>query len=164
MSVTIKELPPEPDDAARSRVFFAADLVLLAYGPAFVLHVLLVQRDWDPFEGRWALPGGHVEPCESSQTAAARETAEETGIKVPSASLVQVGVFDAPGRDPRGRYVTVAYTALLQGMPAPTAGDDARAARWVPVRDLLDDPDALAFDHHRIVLSALDSLDALDNA
>lgn len=127
---------------------FTSDVVLIAAG-----HVLLIERGWDPFEGMWALPGGHVDPGETSLTAAARELAEETGITVPVEALRQAGTFDAPGRDPRGRYVTVAYTATLPQPVQPSAGDDATAARWWPLTDLPE----LAFDHADIIRAALGS-------
>ncbi|MGW8398740.1 NUDIX domain-containing protein [Streptomyces lydicus] len=124
---------------------YTADVVLLAAG-----HVLLIERGWDPFEGCWALPGGHVDIGETSLAAAARELEEETGITVPADELRQVGAFDAPGRDPRGRYVSVAYTATLPTPVTPKAGDDATAARWWP----LDALPALAFDHADILARA----------
>lgn len=112
--------------------------------------ILLIERDWDPFEGHWALPGGHVDPGETSRDAAARELLEETGVHVDPAKLRQLGVWDAPGRDPRGRYVTVAYLALVPASTEATAGDDARTARWWHVRDL----PALAFDHADLIDAA----------
>lgn len=116
--------------------------------------VLLIERDWPPYAGCWALPGGHVDPGETSREAAVRELAEETGIRVSTADVRELGVFDRPGRDPRGRYVTVAYLAVVPAGTPIAAGDDARAARWWP----LDAVPELAFDHadilRRVVQSA----------
>ncbi|MFE7429787.1 NUDIX domain-containing protein [Streptomyces sp. NPDC057545] len=112
--------------------------------------VLLIERGWDPYEGHWALPGGHVDPGETSRAAAARELREETGVRVDPAHLRQVGVWDGPGRDPRGRYVTVAYLALVQADTEAVAGDDARAARWWSNASL----PPLAFDHADILAAA----------
>ncbi|MFB8401291.1 NUDIX domain-containing protein [Streptomyces sp. NPDC055912] len=136
------------DDTTAETIRFTADVVLLAAG-----HVLLIQRGWEPYAGCWALPGGHVDAKEASLAAGARELKEETGIVVPAADLRQVGVFDAPDRDPRGRYVTVAYTATLHTLVPPTAGDDATAALWWPLGALPD----LAFDHAEILASATDA-------
>ncbi|WP_267878095.1 NUDIX hydrolase [Streptomyces spirodelae] len=115
-------------------------------------HVLLIERDWPPYEGQWALPGGHVDPGETSRAAAARELAEETGVQVDPANLTALGLWDAPGRDPRGRYVTAAYLAHIPADTTIVAGDDARTARWWPLQDLPE----LAFDHAEI-LAALPS-------
>ncbi|MCP9213309.1 NUDIX domain-containing protein [Streptomyces sp. NEAU-Y11] len=125
-------------DTTDETIRYTADVVLLAAD-----HVLLIERGWEPFAGAWALPGGHVDSGESSLAAAARELEVETGITVPDADLRQVGAYDAPSRDPRGRYVTVAYTATLPATVPPSAGDDATAARWWPLDALPD----LAFDH-----------------
>ncbi|MFJ9530489.1 NUDIX domain-containing protein [Streptomyces cyaneofuscatus] len=130
--------PKSRDETIR----YTADVVLLAAG-----HVLLIQRRWDPHAGSWALPGGHVDAGETSLQAAVRELEEETGLTVPADALRQVGAFDAPGRDPRGRYVTVAYTATLPEPVAPTPMDDAADARWWPLTALPD----VAFDHTDIL-------------
>ncbi|MCM2394382.1 NUDIX domain-containing protein [Streptomyces albipurpureus] len=118
-------------------------------------NVLLIERDWPPYEGTWALPGGHVDAGESSRDAGARELAEETGVHVSADSLRPIGVWDAPGRDPRGRYVTVAYTTVVPADTQATAGDDARTARWWPLADL---PPQLAFDHADILNAAASTL------
>lgn len=112
-----------------------------------VPHVLLIRRGWPPYEGLLAMPGGHVDPGETTEDAARRELAEETGIVVEDLALV--GVYAAPGRDPRGRYASWAYRANVAGTPTPTAGDDADAAEWVPVADALGED--LAFDHGEIL-------------
>lgn len=130
-------------DTREETIRLTADVVLLAAG-----HVLLIQRRWDPFEGFWAFPGGHVDAGEDEGDAAARELGEETGILVPAADLTQMRSYGAPGRDPRGRYVTVPFTATLPEIVTPTAGDDAATARWWPLADL---PPQLAFDHAKIL-------------
>ncbi|TXR94502.1 NUDIX hydrolase [Streptomyces sp. col6] len=126
---------------------YTADVVALTPSG----DVLLIERDWPPYEGTWALPGGHVDPGETSRAAAARELAEETGLLVTADDLRQIGVWDSPGRDPRGRYVTVAYAAVVPTDTLVAAQDDARDARWWPLNNL---PEQLAFDHADILRAA----------
>ena len=44
------------------------------------LELLLIQRDLEPFKGKWALPGGFVRMEETIEQAVKRELEEETGI------------------------------------------------------------------------------------
>jgi 8-oxo-dGTP diphosphatase len=70
---------------------------------------------------------------------------ERTGVW--GAFLEQLYTFGDPGRDPRGRTVSVAYYALLPGdPPALRSGRDVEEAGWHPVTDL----PPLAFDHGQI--------------
>lgn len=126
-----------------------ADIVLFALR-AGRIHVLLIERAKPPYQAHWALPGGHVETDERFADAAIRELREETGIAAPA--LLEVGFYDDPDRDPRARVISAAYTALMENPAAPTAGDDAAAASWVPLEDALAGP--LAFDHARIINDA----------
>lgn len=117
------------------------------------LDVLLVRRGIPPFLGRWAIPGGFVLEEESVEGAARRELREETGVS--DVYLEQLYTFGDPGRDPRGRVVTVAYFALIAADRAPLkAGTDAADARWFPMAKL----PPLAFDHRRILDYALERL------
>ncbi len=117
------------------------------------LEVLLIERALPPFEGRWALPGGFIRDGESLEQAALRELEEETGVQ--DVYLEQLFTFGDPGRDPRGRVVTVAYYALISADNAHlVASTDARAARWWP---LAKHP-RLAFDHDRILDYAVERL------
>lgn len=124
-----------------------------------VLRVLLIKRGDEPYKGMWAIPGGFVETSdsdgqgESIDEAARRELEEETGIKV--AYLEQLYTFGTPGRDPRGRVITVAYLALVRQQDYKvTAGSDAAEAQWFAVEDALDHG-KLAFDHRDILTLAL---------
>jgi 8-oxo-dGTP diphosphatase len=88
---------------------------------------------------------------EGLENAALRELNEETGVE--EAYLEQLYTYGDPGRDPRGRVVTVAYFALI---PAGTpvrfeGGSDARQACWY----LVDQLPPLAFDHTEIIAYAL---------
>lgn len=114
------------------------------------LKVLLIQRDLEPFAGKWALPGGFVRVEESLEDAARRELAEETGLK--DIFLEQLYTFGAPDRDPRERVVSVAYYALVSlADHKPQAATDARQAAWFSVDDTPD----LAFDHEHVLATAL---------
>lgn len=114
------------------------------------LKILLIQRDLEPFAGRWALPGGFIKMDESLDEAARRELEEETGVK--RIYIEQLGAFGEPGRDPRERVVTVAYYAIVNLFEHRIKADtDARNAAWFPVDEL----PPLAFDHDGILKAAL---------
>ncbi len=117
------------------------------------LQVLLIRRGLEPFLGSWALPGGFVNMDEDLDEAARRELMEETHLQ--DVFLEQLFTFGKPGRDPRGRVVSVAYCALVRPDQHPATGDsDASEAAWHPVDTL----PPLAFDHADILRIALERL------
>jgi len=105
-------------------------------------RVLLVRRRYPPGAGRWCLPAGFIEPGESPEECAVRETREETGLHV-----IITDIFDswATGEDPRTPVVSLAFTARVAGGTL-EAGDDADDARFFDPRDL---PSDIAFESHR---------------
>ena len=78
------------------------------------------------------MPGGYVQKNETLRDGALRELAEEAGIDGSRLHLEQLGAYADPGRDPRGRVVTVAYLALGPDLPTPVGGTDAARAFWAP--------------------------------
>jgi 8-oxo-dGTP diphosphatase len=126
-----------------ARPALTVDVMLLAGGPA--ASVLLIQRAHEPFAETWALPGGFVDEGERVYDAALRELGEETGIA--AGQLTLLGVYDTPGRDPRGWTVSVTYISQVASELAAEGGDDASEARWFA----LDALPTLAFDHATII-------------
>ena len=119
------------------------------------LHVLLVRRGVEPYQGKWAIPGGFKRPNETLDEAAARELREETSIE-GAKLLTQFGAYGDPGRDPRMNVVTVAYLAVFPEVTGIVPGTDASHAALVPVAEALDGQLELAFDHDRILRDAVE--------
>ncbi len=137
-------------------VLLTVDLVILTLRQS-QLHVLLVDRGVDPYRGMAALPGGFLrDDAEDIAAAACRELSEEAGLDASTLHLEQYGVYGDPGRDPRGRVVSVAYLAISPELPEPIAGTDAADARWVPVEVVLSSAVPLAFDHQLIVTDGVE--------
>ena len=137
-----------------------ADVAVFARrGGAWTL--LLIRRGGHPFLGCWALPGGFADPEEPLEITAERELREETGLTGQHLRLV--GVYSAPGRDPRGWVVSAAYAVCTSEELAPVAADDAAEVRWVTLtRDAsgalipaLPEGERLAFDHGKIIADAI---------
>lgn len=120
------------------------------------LQVLAITRGDEPFKGRRALPGGYLDPGETSLNAAEREAFEETGLRVQLNRRNFVGRYDKPGRDPRGPVVSDAYALLLTRPVHVQAGDDAASVEWVDVEQALRED--WAFDHAEILAAAHDML------
>lgn len=69
-------------------------------------RLLVIRRAHQPGYGKLGLPGGVIEPDETGEMAAARETREETGLDVPAHSFTALGTLT-------NRYP-------FQGFPWPT--------------------------------------------
>ncbi len=122
------------------------DVVVFGYDGGPDLKLLLVERGGEPFRGQWALPGGFVDVDEDLETSALRELEEETGVK--DLFVEQLYTYGAPGRDPRGRVISVAHFALVNLTDHPAvASSDAARAEWFALHALPE----LAFDHARII-------------
>jgi 8-oxo-dGTP diphosphatase len=135
------------------RPSLTVDCIIFGLDESSRLKILLIQRANDPFMGAWALPGGFVDENETLEAAALRELKEETGVE--NVFIEQLFTFGNPGRDPRGRVVTVAYFSLINLIQYKIVADtDAQDVKWFP----LDELPQLAFDHQEIVNLAISRL------
>lgn len=151
----------------------------LEYAPTFVTGdnvafqdntVLLVKRKDHPGKGLWALPAGYFnaadrvtskgEVVKADKTifaCAARELFEETkaGITIGDLeyALFAVKVFDAEGRDPRGRIVTHAHYYNFDPIDvfSVEADDDAEEVRRFKMSDVTRR--MMYADHYDIIMS-----------
>ena len=92
-------------------------------------HLLLMKRGIPPYSGKWAPPGGFVEPYESVEAAAMRETWEEVGIRLDIERLLPLATASVSTIN----QVYLMFIANLdtRGLPAPLP-PEALDARWFP--------------------------------
>ena len=125
---------------------------------AVVVHagrVLLIQRAIQPYRGAWGFPGGFQEHGESLEETAARETFEETGLRIEVERVLHVA---HTRDDPRKIVNAVSFLARPLESPGRAiaadlrAADDADDARFFELAQL---PNEIAFESSRAVLDAL---------
>lgn len=117
------------------------------------IHLLIIRRDMDPFNGEWAIPGDLVYPDEDLEEAASRILFDLTSIR--NIELHQSQTFGKPDRHPLGRVITCAYFALVKiDEINAVASSWANEVKWVPVHAV----PKLAFDHNLIAQSTFEML------
>ncbi|MFQ6010252.1 MAG: nicotinamide-nucleotide adenylyltransferase [Candidatus Aenigmatarchaeota archaeon] len=116
---------------------------IINYNGSFVL----IKRGNVPFKDMYALPGGHVDKGEKVENAVIREVKEETGLDFKIKGFL--GVYNEPGRDPRGYYATLVFYG--KGKGELKSGDDAKS---VHLRKNI--PEEMAFDHKKILQDFLE--------
>jgi ADP-ribose pyrophosphatase YjhB (NUDIX family) len=117
-----------------------------------VLQVLMWQRARAPFAGRWALPGGYLEPGQTLEQSIRRHLAAKVDVRELS-HLEQLETRSDPSRNPRDWELATAYLGLVPNDADPAVPDDTR---WQRVERL----PRTAFDHGEIVRSGLARLRA----
>jgi ADP-ribose pyrophosphatase YjhB (NUDIX family) len=126
---------PTPDFVLALRAKIGTVLLWLPGVTAVVLRdreVLLVRR---ADTGAWTPVTGIVDPGEQPAVAAAREVAEEAGVRAVPESLVQVDVtrpVEYPNGD-RSQYLDMVFRMRWEaGEPHPADGENT-AAGWFPL-------------------------------
>ncbi|WP_136089244.1 NUDIX hydrolase [Auritidibacter ignavus] len=127
------------------------------------LWLPLVRRIREPYQGRWALPGGPLAP-EQSLVESAQTTLQRTTGLSPR-HLEQLYAFGDVDRShsadalSHARVVSIVYWALV-GQDEDAASVDGDNVEWFPIDEVADNAQSLAFDHGVILDYALHRLRA----
>jgi 8-oxo-dGTP diphosphatase len=152
--------PLNPGLAPEKDVLVTADVVVCSVIDGRLCLLLGQMKEPAVYNGWWKLPGAPL---------AAGKTAEETArlalashVDLERAHFEQLGEFDAVGRDPERRAVSVAHLALVPaGGAAPDGAGEYRLMQWRMPGAL----PKLAYDHALIIKAALKRLnDRLSNS
>lgn len=131
---------------------YTADAVVIDPSTA---KILLVERSDG---GGWALPGGFIDPDDTSgYEAAIREAKEEASIDIDGyAPCIFKGIVDDPRNSDRAWIETEAFLFRASSEVPVSGSDDALLADW---KELVALPPLYA-SHQNIIERALDTLDS----
>ena len=116
------------------------------------MQALLWQRAREPFTGRWALPGGYLEPGETLEASIRRQLAAKVDVR-ELAHLEQLETLSDPDRVPQEWQLATAYLGLVPSDLDPAVPPDTA---WHPVDRL----PPMAFDHAAVVRAGRERLRA----
>ena len=116
------------------------------------LEVLLWQRGREPFAGRWALPGGYLEPGKTLEQSIRRHLAAKVDVRELT-HLEQLQTLSDPHRVPGEWQLATAYLGLVPVDVDPAIPDDSE---WHSVAQL----PPIAFDHRTIIEAGRERLRA----
>ncbi len=108
--------------------------------------ILLMKRSYEPFKGKFELPGGFMEEGETIEETCVREAKEETGLDVEPLEIL--GVYSNKGRDPRGQTIGVAFICKPKNLDVKISGE-ATEARWFDLNEI--DMSNLGFGHAKFL-------------
>ncbi|QIB64072.1 NUDIX hydrolase [Kineobactrum salinum] len=94
------------------------------------LYLLVEERDKTTGRPVFNQPAGHLEPGESLQQAAVRETLEETGWRVALTGVLGLALYTAPGNGVTYYRTTFAAEAR-EALPGAILDPDILAVHWL---------------------------------
>jgi len=152
-----------PEPRLNPNAVVAVDVVVFTLRPVAATEdrwqVLLVRRDEPAFGNKLSLPGVLVRADETFDAAARRAVQTKAGLDAREWYLEQLGTFGDPGRDTRGRVVSVAHVALVRSDDVDLVrGSGITSIDWMPVRGL--PAETLAFDHADMLRVAINRVQA----
>jgi len=135
----------------QSRFLFAVDCIIFGFDGQ-ELKLLVIQRGFEPFKGKWSLVGGFVQEEESAENAAQRVLKKLTGLD--GVYMEQLHAFSEKDRDTVERTISIAYSSLIDIQKYKLQLSDDYHPVWFPINHLPD----LIFDHNQMVELAKEKL------
>lgn len=112
--------------------------------------------NYDPFDGKWAIPECYVEYGMMANEAAIKLVNEHMDLDSPSMFLRHIGVFDKPNRDTRGWYIANLFYAVVSYDSLDEVNSDFEI---VTKAQLLANETKIAFDHKEIARKVLANIE-----
>ena len=116
-----------------------------------VCKVLLVQRNNEPFKGKWALVGGALYNNETLEEGMMREIKEKTNIDV--IQLIPSKNYSEVNRSPIMRMIAISYIGIIDVKKANLITKTLKTdnAIWFSIDDIPE----MAYDHNDILSDAI---------
>lgn len=139
---------------------YTACVLLVSYDKEEdVMKVVMSKRgaldksgNYDPFDGKWAIPEHYVEFGEMANETAINIVKEQMGLDDASMFIRHIGVFDSPERDTRGWYIANLFYAVVSYESLSDLNDDFEI---VSKHSLTANETQLAFDHQSLATKVL---------
>lgn len=116
-------------------------------------RVLLIRRAKDPARGKWAPPGGFLDPGETLEEAVSREAFEETGLAPHGIRYLCAFPNNYVYRGMSQPVCDVFFTARADTSAVELEREEVDDFRWCPPEEIA--PEELAFDSMRRALVVL---------
>jgi 8-oxo-dGTP diphosphatase len=133
------------------RLLMAIDCIIFGFDGKH-LKGLFIKRGFEPQKDKWSLMGGFIKETESVNAAAERILLELTGLT--DIYMEQLFCFGELGRDPAGRVVSIAYSALIKIDDYTNTLMNTHNAKWFELNNV----PGLVFDHKQMVKLARERL------
>lgn len=122
------------------------------------LQILLIKRDGKEsrtFSGYYSLPGCAAVYGENLEESVLRRLEEKTSISREKIKVKKFNVFYEPDRDPRNHVIGVAFYSIIE---QDTEFNLSENAVWADLDEIANDKLEMAFDHKKVVLSAVNKI------
>ncbi len=129
------------------RFLLAVDCIIFGFDGS-QLKALCIKRGFEPEKNNWSLMGGFVRQKESADEAAARILYDLTGLR--DVYMEQLHCFSDVDRDPAGRVISIAYSALINIEDDDEKLLEEHNAKWFSLQKI----PGLIFDHKQLVMEA----------
>jgi len=140
--------PEKQHYSLHPRFHVAVDCIVFGFDGG-ELKLLIHKRKFEPYMGHWSLFGGFLKEEESLTDAANRILKELTGLK--NIYMEQLQTYGEIDRDPAGRVISVAYSALIPAHRYSAAYSRQYGATWVNLKEV----PRLIMDHNQMVEKGL---------
>lgn len=112
-------------------------------------EILLEKRTFEPFKGKWVLPGGHIDKGEDVESAIVREVKEETGLDFFDYNFVK----QYPEVFPEIDWNCIVYVFVGDAEGELKHDKESEELRFVAIKEI--DGLDMGFDHKRIIKEVL---------